>query len=1021
MTIARLLTALILPTAAFAAQCDPPYTVDIGGMLPEVHTVLNGTIRVQTLLFSGSQAAKIVVAVQRDGSVAIRLYYPISDDERDLWDGPAGVFPSAIAGICGQDWYNKWGSQFQASTGHFRASVSPRSATTTPASGQASQNIVLADVNGDGHADNIYLDGNGIEAQLTDTNGNVTATKNSPAGFAATSLNYSAVGGDFNGDGKSDLAVAYYGDLSTNLGGTVFVYLGNGDGTFQSPQSFSAGANPGYIAAADFNHDGKLDLAVANVNALTVSVLPGNGNGTFQPPASYGTGTTRGGLRSFLVLDLNGDGNPDIAVTDGTQLAVLLNNGSGGFGQPLSTPVLFAPVYLAYADLNKDGKLDLAIAGSQNAIVLLFGKGDGTFQPPVSYATGNAPGSLGIAPFQDGSTLLVTLDRYTGSVWLMLLAEDGSTGAPLLNTVGGTLTSVAAGDLNGDGLPDIVAGGNKLSVLLTHGGQLASPVTYSPAPQAVAMGDMNNDGELDVVAASSGALSVLLGDGTGALAAPKTTTVSLGAQSAALGDFNGDGKLDAAVAAFGVPPGSGSDTGGVVVLLGKGDGTFQTPTVMTAGMGRPVWVATADLNGDGKLDLAVVMVAPDHSIQPEQLAIFLGKGDGTFASPLLMTLKVKVFAFTQVAIGDLNGDHIPDLAVSSDQNGVDILLGQGDGTFREIAPPTADLLLTGVAISDINGDGKLDLLLLSDDGGYLLGNGDGTFQTQAHVNSGLSPVGIAVAKTSGAANPLLVYADQNTSVVALTLASPPAGSSAPVLTSGTIANGATYVAGGLVPGSWAQVQGTGLSSVTRTWSSADFAGLGNNLPTALSGVQVMVNNLPAAVYYIDASQVNFQVPNGILGTASVQVINNGVSSNIVTGTASDTSPAIFPITVNGTNYPAAVFTDGKFAGDPAIGSAFRAAHPGETVQLYATGLASTPAGVLPAPQSVSGVSITIGNAPPIQPTFAGLVAVGEFQVDFNVPQLPAGSYPISITVDGVSSPGLINSRPPGAIVLPIQP
>jgi hypothetical protein len=137
---------LILPTAAFAAQCDPPY---ISTMLPVNGPVLNGTIRVQTLLFSGSQSVKVVVSVQPDGSVSLRLYYPNSDDEVDIWDGPGGVFPSAIQHICGQAWYNKWGSQFSASSSaHSSALASPRSATTTPTSGQASQSSVLADVNG---------------------------------------------------------------------------------------------------------------------------------------------------------------------------------------------------------------------------------------------------------------------------------------------------------------------------------------------------------------------------------------------------------------------------------------------------------------------------------------------------------------------------------------------------------------------------------------------------------------------------------------------------------------------------------------------------------------------------------------------------------------------------------------------------------------------------------------------------------------------------------------------------------
>jgi uncharacterized protein (TIGR03437 family) len=252
----------------------------------------------------------------------------------------------------------------------------------------------------------------------------------------------------------------------------------------------------------------------------------------------------------------------------------------------------------------------------------------------------------------------------------------------------------------------------------------------------------------------------------------------------------------------------------------------------------------------------------------------------------------------------------------------------------------------------------------------------------------------------------------------------PAGSTAPVLTSGSVANGATYVAGGLVQGSWAQVKGTGLSNTTRIWADSDFATLPpNSLPINLSGVQVMVNNLPAAIYYIDSAQVSFQVPNGVSsGNATVQVINNGAASNMVTGAAASNSPGIFPIIVNGANYPAAVFAkDGLLAGDPSV-KGFRRANPGESVQLYATGLAITPAGVVPtgSPGVEGVVTVTVGSTA-VQPSFAGLVAVGEFQINFNVPNLPAGSYPISITVNGVSSPATINSNPPGPIMLPIGP
>jgi uncharacterized protein (TIGR03437 family) len=245
---------------------------------------------------------------------------------------------------------------------------------------------------------------------------------------------------------------------------------------------------------------------------------------------------------------------------------------------------------------------------------------------------------------------------------------------------------------------------------------------------------------------------------------------------------------------------------------------------------------------------------------------------------------------------------------------------------------------------------------------------------------------------------------------------------APVLTSAP-ANGATYLAGGLVPGSWAQVKGTNLSSVTRIWQDADFSGSGNSLPTNLSGVQVTVNGTAAAVYYVSPTQVSFQVPGGVSGTAAVQVVRDRIPSNSLSAAAVASAPAIFPILIGGTNYAAAVFPDGKIAADPGNGPSFRNAVPGDVVQLYATGLAPSPAGTKVSTTLLGGVTVTIGNVT-VPATAAALVSAGEFQINFTVPQqfasLAPGTYPISISIDGVSSPKSIDSSPPGPVVIPIQ-
>ncbi|HEY1339541.1 MAG TPA: IPT/TIG domain-containing protein [Bryobacteraceae bacterium] len=253
------------------------------------------------------------------------------------------------------------------------------------------------------------------------------------------------------------------------------------------------------------------------------------------------------------------------------------------------------------------------------------------------------------------------------------------------------------------------------------------------------------------------------------------------------------------------------------------------------------------------------------------------------------------------------------------------------------------------------------------------------------------------------------------------------------------AHGATYIAGGLVPGSWAQVQGTNLSTVTRTWNDADFLGLGNNLPTKLDGIEVKVNGISAAVYYISDTQISFQVPSGVLSGPSgyilvsspvtVQVFRNGVGGNVLTTTGTSSAPGIFPITINGKNYAAGVFyPDGKITGDPANGSAFRKARPGDAIQLYVAGLNRIPAGMIPTSQTYRGVTVKIGDIT-FLPDVAALVGPGQFQINFTVPQqfaaLPEGEYPISVQLtldDGATttSPEIINSDPPGPVLLPIQ-
>src|SRR5581483_9012718 len=251
-------------------------------------------------------------------------------------------------------------------------------AQSAPAPG--SEVIATADLNGDGLPDYVSVsDFQNARVYLGAADGTSKQVAQYPVGPRAAG----ALLVDINKDGKPDLLVTNFGNVSSNTpGGNLYVLLGNGDGTFQNPQSVNAGSAPSSLAVADFNSDGKPDVAVNNVEGNSgVSVLFGNGDGTFRAPVSYSV-PANGNL---IAADLNGDGNADIAVAArvGGDVTVLLGSPSGTLQvQPVISLGRGTVTYLTAFDANGDGKVDL-IENNQDlsGVTLLPGKGDGTFQP----------------------------------------------------------------------------------------------------------------------------------------------------------------------------------------------------------------------------------------------------------------------------------------------------------------------------------------------------------------------------------------------------------------------------------------------------------------------------------------------------------------------------------------------------------------------------------------------------------------------------------------------------------------
>ena len=401
-------------------------------------------------------------------------------------------------------------------------------------------------------------------------------------------------------------------------------------------------------------------------------------------------------------------------------LAVLLGNGDGSF-QPATTSVSGGASDVVAGDFNRDGNIDLALAGIfDSAVRVVLGNGDGSFQPPVNYAVGGYAQTVEAADLdRDGRLDLVV---GGGHVNLLRGSGDGTFSPAVTYGVGNRFA--ALGDFNRDDFKDVVAGGgfSAIGIALNGGKGLRAPRVYFPPAglSSLAAADFNGDGHSDVAVGGG----IMLGDGNGKLITGATFT-TIATNWLRAGDFNQDGKADLVMTAI--------SAGGVFVFLGHGDGTFDPPLGPYLRINFDLWPEIGDFNNDGVLDVAVTDVVKNT------LTILLGTGDGS----LTRTASYAAGAAPQSPVAsDFNKDGNLDLAVSNTfGSSVGVYLGNGDGSFQ---PPilTSSFNALYSAAADFNRDGKADLVVGGEGLKLFLGNGDGTFQLPQTLLSGYGPLSL---------------------------------------------------------------------------------------------------------------------------------------------------------------------------------------------------------------------------------------------------------------------------------------
>jgi hypothetical protein len=603
---------------------------------------------------------------------------------------PSGTNPGGVSVLMGNG-----DGTFQRAR-EYAAGQSPVALTSGHFTSDAKLDLAFAD------AGDVSGSGTGVSLMLGNGDGTFRAAQTIFTGFPSA-----LVAGDFSGNGHLDLAISSW------PGSTVSVLVGNGDGTFQAPQTYVLGASlfPFSLVAGDFTGNGRLDLATADYFTNNLFVLLNNGEGTFEVSQQLAVGP---GPSSLAEADFTGNGRLDLATANfgSNDVSVLLGNGDATFQRQERFAAGIEPSFIVAGDFNGDGRIDLAVAdngdanGNGSGVSVLLGNGDGTFQPPQAYAMGLIPSALVAGDFTgdgrpDLAAVGVDLSTGAGAVSVLLNNGDGTFQPAMEYAVGSSPDALLASDFAGDGRLDLAVVDN-------------SPET------------------------GSSEVSMLLGNGDGTFKPAVRYAVGLSpygfgqGDPIVAGDFTGDGRLDLAVSGGYVPS---TRAGAVSVLLGNGDGTFQPANLYAVGGIFPDSIVAGDFTGGGRLDLAVVDANPDTGAS--EVAVLLGNGDGTFQSPVQFAVGGTP---NDVMAGDFTGNGRLDLAVTNSGSGdISLLLGNGDGTFvgsgQLATTPFANPL-----VADVNGDGARDVLVVDGHGNVLyrqaIPGQPGSFEPPVTVNPG---------------------------------------------------------------------------------------------------------------------------------------------------------------------------------------------------------------------------------------------------------------------------------------------